>query len=211
MRDFTTAFPSKFLSDYQAGTMDWKYKGIPCLKNPIDLAVYLRLIWDMKPQGIIEVGSNAGGSALWLADTLRAYRLSSPVVSIDIRPPAGISDPQVTFLRGDVHNLGKVLTADFLAKIVHPWLVIEDSAHTFTGCSSALRFFAETMRKGDVLVIEDGVIDDLGLTEAYDGGPNRAVSEFLENNAGVFEIQTRYCDMFGRNATYNPNGYLRKA
>jgi cephalosporin hydroxylase len=210
MRDFKTAFPASFLSDYQAGTLDWNYKGVPCLKNPIDLAIYLRLIWDMKPQSIVEIGSNAGGSALWLADTLRAYGLSTHVISVDIRQPTVITDPKVSFLVGDVHNLGMVLTPDLLAAMVHPWLVIEDSAHTYSACSSALNFFAQAMQSGDVLVIEDGVIDDLGLTETYDGGPNRAIREYLAGGTAVFEIQTRYCDMFGRNATYNPNGYLRK-
>ena len=26
----------------------------------------------------------------------------------------------------------------------------------------------------------------------------------------VFDVATDLCDMFGQNATYNPNGYLRK-
>ena len=64
------------------------------------------------------------------------------------------------------------------------------------------------MRTGDVLVVEDGVIDDLGLTEPYDGGPNRAVAEFVAASPRTFRVMEEYCDMFGTNATYNPNGYL---
>jgi cephalosporin hydroxylase len=64
------------------------------------------------------------------------------------------------------------------------------------------------MRTGDVLVVEDGVIDDLGLTDVYDGGPNRAVEEFIAAAPGTFRVMEEYCDMFGTNATYNPNSYL---
>jgi hypothetical protein len=35
------------------------------------------------------------------------------------------------------------------------------------------------MSPGDVLVIEDGGLDELGLSEQHHGGPNRALSEFL--------------------------------
>ena len=209
MRDFKTSLPSAFLPGYHKGTMAYAYKGIACWKNPIDLAVYLRLLWDLKPGGVIEIGSNAGGSALWLADTLRAYGLAAPVISVDLTPPTGVADTQITFLSGDVHDLASALS-ERLADLPHPWLAIDDSAHTFSACSAALAFFAGAMLSGDMLVVEDGVIDDMGLTETYGGGPNRAVREFLASNPGIFEIETRYCDMFGPNVTYNPNGYLRR-
>jgi len=54
------------------------------------------------------------------------------------------------------------------------------------------------------------VLDELGLTGRYGGGPNRAIAEFLTAHPDAFEIDTRLCDMFGTNATYAPNGYLRK-
>ena len=60
------------------------------------------------------------------------------------------------------------------------------------------------------LAMEDGVLDELGLKERYGGGPNQAIAEFFESHPGLFEIGTEYCDMFGPNATYNPNGYLKR-
>ena len=58
--------------------------------------------------------------------------------------------------------------------------------------------------------MEDGILSELGLDEQYNGGPNRAIIEFFAQNPDCFDIETAYCDMFGINATYNPNGYLRK-
>jgi cephalosporin hydroxylase len=75
---------------------------------------------------------------------------------------------------------------------------------------AALELSAECMEPGDILAIEDGVLDDLGMREKYDGGPNRAISDFLSSHPESFRVATELCDMFGINATYNPNGYLRK-
>jgi cephalosporin hydroxylase len=208
MRSFKTAFSPELLQSVQAGTMAYTYKGVRCLKDPFDLAIYLKLIWDLKPQSLIEIGSNQGGGALWFADMLSIGGLGCPVVSVDKVPPSGFTDPRIAFLAGDAAGLGATLTPQLLAALPHPWLVVEDSAHTYDVTLAALRFFADTTAAGDVVIIEDGVVDDLGMGEAYDGGPNRAVAEFLETVPGVFRVLTQYCDMFGVNATYNPNAYL---
>jgi cephalosporin hydroxylase len=75
---------------------------------------------------------------------------------------------------------------------------------------AALRFFAERLMPGEWMAMEDGVLDELGMGEKYQGGPNRAIAEFFRDYPGVFEIGAQYCDMFGPNATFNPNGYLRR-
>jgi cephalosporin hydroxylase len=73
-----------------------------------------------------------------------------------------------------------------------------------------LSFSQNTCTGGDVLAIEDGVLEDLGMGAKYLGGPNRAITGFLKDQPDSFEVAKELCDMFGRNATYNPNGYLRK-
>src|SRR5260370_1280498 len=179
MRSFTTAFPPELLHTVQAGTMAYTYKGVRCLKDPFDLAIYLKLIWDLKPQSLIEIGSNQGGGALWFADMLSIAGLACPVVSIDRVPPTGFTDPRIAFLAGDAARLGDTLAPEMRAALPHPWLVVEDSAHTYDITLAAICFFADAMQPGDVLVVEDGVLDDLGMSENYAGGPNRALAEFL--------------------------------
>src|SRR2546423_4676220 len=49
------------------------YHGIPTLKHPLDFWVYQEIIWDTRPDVIIEIGNLYGGSTLALAhfcDTL---------------------------------------------------------------------------------------------------------------------------------------------
>lgn len=211
MRSFQTAFTRPGLKSYQVGVMSYTYKGIRCLKSPLDIAIYMRLIWDLKPPTLIEIGSHSGGSALLLADILGNMGCTNTeLISIDLKIPPGFEDDRIRFLKGDVCNLDSVLATQGLETLAHPWLVIEDSAHSYEGCKATLQFFEGRMKPGDMLVIEDGVLEDLGMAEKYNGGPNRAIREFLNARPNSFEIATEYCDMFGTNATYNPNGYLRR-
>ena len=209
MRSFTSAFTKTFLRQYQDGVMQYHYRGIECLRSPIDMAIQARAIWDLKPRTVIEIGSHAGGSALWMADLLQNYGFDVPVHSIDVTPPA-LEDDRIVFIEGDVTDLGPAFDRHGLMTAPRPWFVLEDSAHTYPCCKAALDFLSQHMETGDLLVMEDGLLDELGVSEAYEGGPNRAVGEFLTRNPGVFEIDQGLCDMFGPNATYAPNGYLRK-
>lgn len=209
MRSFRTFFAADQLAAYQNGVMTYRYRGVPCLKSPLDMAIYLRLIDENKPATLIEVGSKAGGSALLFRDIGRMLELPLQVISIDLQPP-DVHFDGVRFLQGDVQALAPVFQSNALYELPRPWLVIEDSAHTAQGCRAALEFFASNLREGEWLVMEDGVLTDLGMSDRYAGGPNAAIAQFFGQHLGVFEIGAQYCDMFGVNATYNPNGYLRR-
>ena len=50
----------------------------------------------------------------------------------------------------------------------------------------------------------------MGDEARFDGGPERAIEEFLAGSGGRYVIEERYCDRFGHNVTGNPNGYLRR-
>ena len=209
MRDFRTPFGSVFLEAYQKGTLSYQYKNIPCLKSPLDMAIYMRLLWLEKPKTIIEIGAKHGGSALLFSDLAKVMGLDCKIVSIDINPPL-IDVENVRFIQGDILQMEEVFDKNQLYAFPRPWFVVEDSAHTYSACARALTFFASRLQSGEMLAMEDGILSELGLTEQYEGGPNRAIHEFFVQNSDCFVIETMYCDMFGVNATYNPNGYLRK-
>ena len=209
MRSFKSAFPQDVLGPLQDGVMRYTYKGTPCLKCPLDMAIYLKLLWDLKPRTIIEVGSKYGGSAVFMADTAQTFGLNAHVYSIDLETP-DIVDERITFLQGDVNHLDKTFAPHGLSDCPHPWFITEDSAHTYAGCMAALHVFAAEMHKGDMLAMEDGILDELGISERYEGGPNRAIAEFLAAHPDSFELDTELCDMFGTNATHSPNGYMHK-
>ena len=58
-------------------------------------------------------------------------------------------------------------------------------------------------------MVEDGIINELGLEKKYNGGPLKAIKEFISQNSN-YVIDRKWCDFFGTNATFNVNGYLRK-
>ena len=58
-------------------------------------------------------------------------------------------------------------------------------------------------------IIEDGVLSELGYGESHHGGPLKAIEEIINNN-DEYKIDRSWCDFFGQNATFNPNGYLIK-
>jgi cephalosporin hydroxylase len=207
-RSFRSGLDGPTLERIQAGTLRYVYRGLPLLKDPFDLAIYLRLIGEMRPRTILEIGSKAGGSALWFADMATAHGLDVQVVSVDLRPP-GLADPRIRFLEGDALDLAPTL-AGLLKELPHPILVSEDSAHDLPTTLATLRFVDTYLEAGDRIVVEDGIVAQLpgDAYQRYDDGPNRAVAAFLGETAGRYRIDTDACDTFGPNFTWNPNGYL---
>ena len=116
----------------------------------------------------------------------------------------------IDFLEGDCRDLGCILGDSFLDSLPRPFLVIEDSSHQYQDVLKVLNFWEPRLTKGELLVIEDGVLDCLGLSEEFNGGPNRAIEEFFNSNPSSFEICQKYSDFYGKNATYSPNGWLLK-
>ena len=203
--------PPAALSTVQNGTMNYSYKGISTLKCPFDLALYSLLLWNLKPRTIIEIGSNKGGSAIWLADQLRAFAIDGHVWSYDLFPPVGgAEDPLVTFRFGDAGRLNDVVQHQELDQLPRPFLIIEDSSHERSHSLAVLNFFEPYMHVGEYILIEDGIVTDLGMADRFDGGPGAAIVEFLANHAQDWQIDTSYCDFFGENVTWNTNGYLKK-
>ena len=205
-----SSLPLDVLIPIQNATFLYTYKAIPMVKNPFDLALYSMLLWNLKPRSIIEIGSHCGGSALWLADQLRCFNVDGHVWSYDICPVLHVSDPNVTFAVGDAMDIGKFVTADNLAQLARPLLVIEDGNHQRSACLAILEYFDQYMYNGEYIVIEDGIVNDVGIADQFDGGPSAAIETFLERRGIEWEINSGYCDFFGNNVTWNVNGFLRK-
>jgi cephalosporin hydroxylase len=182
------------------------------LKDPFDLALYQMLLYELQPRTIFEVGTKHGGSALWFRDQSWAMGLYNSVVSIDPDPSQRCYEyaQGIAFVPADIREIHP--QSHFLRRIPsypHPWLVVEDSSHQYDVVSASLGLFGPEMIAGDYLVVEDGIMATIGNEHKYDGGPNRAVAEFLEEHP-EFQVDTTYCDFYGYNVTWAPNGWLKK-
>jgi len=212
-RSATTAdsdIPYDLLMKIQAGTMAYVYKGLPTLKNPFDLALYPLLFARLRPRSIIEIGANAGGGAVWMADQLAMLGIDAHVHSLDINPVTGVAHDRVTFHVGDGRQPAVSFPADFVARLPRPLVVIDDADHHYLTTRAVLAHFAPLLHRGEFILVEDGILGDMRVAADYGGGPKRAIDEFLAASRGSFETDRFYCDYFGRNVTWNVDGYLRK-
>jgi cephalosporin hydroxylase len=209
-RSHQSYIPLDQLNAIQKGTMAYEWKGVPCLKNPFDLALYQKLLWAQKPQTLIEIGSNKGGSALWFADMANILGFPMRVISVDIVPVEGVKDERIDFRVGDGRKLETVFSQQELASLPRPLLVIEDASHDYDQSLATLKFFDPVMNKGEYIIMEDGIIEAMQVGDHYQGGPSKAIDEFLAEAGERYEIDAGYCDYFGYNVTWNTNGYLRR-
>jgi cephalosporin hydroxylase len=205
-----SAIDYDLLMGIQQGTMAYRYRGIPLLKNPFDLALYPLLLDLARPRTLIEIGSYQGGSALWFSDQGRALGLELAVVSVDREVPQNVAAPNITFIEGDADALRDALSPTFMASLARPLLVVEDSSHLAGTTAAVLDFFDAWLKSGEYIVIEDGILTDMRVAAQYDGGPLRAIEAFLQRKPGRYAIDRDFCDYFGRNVTWNVNGYLRR-
>jgi cephalosporin hydroxylase len=204
-----SSLPKGALLHIQRGIMRYQYRGIDCFKCPFDLAIYQRLLWDTKPRTILEFGTWRGGSALWIADVMTTYCLDCHVHSFDISEVPSWTDPRITFRQGDVLQVAEVAPPGWVSNLPRPILVIDDAGHDFEMTTSILRHFGPLLRSGEYLIVEDSVAYEMGSDFQYDGGPRRALVEFLTGNKD-YVIDRSLCDYFGENVTWNINGYLRR-
>jgi cephalosporin hydroxylase len=201
--------PPRVLDAIARGTSRYSYKGVVALKDPFDLALYSLLIWRLKPRTIVEIGTNLGGTTLWLADQLVACEIDGVVHSLDLHPVDLPPNPRIRLHVGDARRMAECFPADWITAQPRPLLVIDDGDHTYTSVLLMLEHFGPQLRSGEYIVVEDGIVDDLAMSHKFEGGPRRAIAEFLARGA-PFEIDRSYCDFFGRNVTWNIDGYLRR-
>ena len=162
-----------------------QWRGRPLFKTAFDMSLYPMLIWERKPRTIVEIGSGSGASALWLADLLAAFGIDGRVQSLDIQPPE-VEHPRVTFTVGDCRQIESAFPPDRVADWPHPWLVIEDAHVNVAG---VLDHFHARLQPNDYLIVEDSL------------QKRREIGAFMDKYPGAYDVDTRYTDFFGRNAT----------
>jgi len=189
------------LSSFQpAFNARFGHKGLMNVKPASDLVLYANLIWELQPKTIIEFGAMQGGSALWFADQLDVLCDAGEVHSYDLVLD-GVSPrarhPRLSFHEVDLRDLS-TLDRKLIARMPHPWLVVDDAHANVAGLFEALD---DHMRPGDYYVIEDA------LAKA----PITWLAEFMRfAEQHGFEVDAHYTDAFGYNMTCAPNGWLRK-
>lgn len=182
------------------------YHGIPTLKNPLDFWVYQEIMWEARPDVVIEIGNYCGGSALALAHTFDAIG-QGRVIGVDSDGEKVVPEvrghPRIKLLTGEASTMlseveGSLNKDDRV-------MIIEDSAHTYENTLKVLEAYAPLVGVGQYFIVEDGICHH-GLDVGPQPGPYEAVETFIGTNEGFVVDRDRedYC------ITWNPKGYLRR-
>lgn len=184
------------------------YRGINCVKCPFDYVLYQMIINEVRPDLIIEIGTWNGGSALYLSDTMKNAGIHGEVHTIDIENRVQdyqiLKDPCIKRFTEGFLNYDLRLTR-FFKKI----LVIDDGSHHYEDCLDAFKMFNSIVSLGSYYIVEDSSVNVNGYVDYLGGGPWFSIQKIIEENPN-FEIDRKWCDFFGTNATFNMDGYLKK-
>lgn len=185
-----------------------QWLGFPLFKMPQDLITLSDIIWQIKPKLIIESGTAAGGSALFMASYCDAMGVGK-ILTIDIRPadrnyPA---HPRVAFLGGrssvDEGVLAEVqIYVDFYGG---PVMVILDSDHAAAHVAKELEAYHKFVTPGAYLVVEDTNVNGHPVLKEHGPGPREAMDEFLPTHP-EFKVDERVA----RWQLWSQHSWLRK-
>lgn len=200
------------------------YAGVPMSKFPEDLRVYEHLLWDAKPNVVIEIGAQFGGSALWFRDRLRTlagYTAAAEirVVSLDLdtsaaRANLGALDPRyeetIVFLDADVLDAQTPSRVEESLPASSVCFVVEDSAHIYETTLAALDGFARFIPPNGYFVVEDGCVDIEEMRGAPDWprGVLPAIEAWLETAEGSDFTVRRDLELYGLSC--HPGGFLQR-
>jgi len=194
---------------YNSGSRTWSdtyWLGTPAQKCPLDLWIYQELLHELRPAVIVETGTAAGGSALFLASICDLLGHGS-IVTVDVAPkPGRPTHERITYLTGsstapEIRKQVEELVGDSA-----PVLVILDSNHERDHVLEELRIYAPLVTAGSFVIVEDTNVNGHPVSPDHGPGPMEAVDEFLRSSA-EFSVDRRREKFF---LTFNPGGYLQR-
>ena len=203
----------RLFNDLPVWDATW-FLGHKLIKNPLDLWMMQQLMYETKPDFVVETGTFQGGSALYWAHILEGLGLDeAKVLTVDIQDvnEKASKEPlwkkHVEFFLGSSTDPAIVnrIRARVRGKKV---LVTLDSAHTRKHVLDELRLYGPMVSPGSYLVVEDTHFDAIPTHPERGPGPTSAIRTFLQEPAGrSFEIDSSREAMI---MTFNPGGWLRK-
>jgi cephalosporin hydroxylase len=202
-------------------TYNFSWLGRPIIQFPQDIIAMQEIIWQVKPDFIIETGIAHGGSLVFSASMLELIGGDGQVLGIDIdireRNRVEIEKhpmfKRITMIEGS--SVDKKI-----AKQVHDFaedkkqiLVVLDSMHTHDHVLKELEFYSPLVTKNSYLIVFDTAIEDMPDDMFPDrpwskgNNPKTAVWEFLKTN-DRFEIDKEIENKLL--ITVAPDGFLRR-
>ena len=178
------------------------WMGVPFHKNVLDAWIYQELVFKIKPDVIVEIGSECGGSTLYFAHLLDCIGKGT-VISVDIdRKAYKAKHDRIIEITG--HSSGEWVIERVKGicrgKVV---LINQDGGHSEDQVFRDLTNYAPLVSIGSYFIVEDTLLYPYaGLKE----GPLMAINKFLETNHNfVIDLE---CERYI--LTANVSGFLKR-
>lgn len=184
-----------------------KWLGVNLLKFPTDLWIYQEILFDKKPDVIVECGTWDGGSAFFLA-SLCDLMGKGEIISIDINFKESFpKHERVTYVTGsstseNIVSQVKKLIGSADKKV----MIILDSDHSKGHVLKELEIYSELATVGQYIIVEDSIVNGHPAFPDHGPGPMEALLAFLDKD-------DRFASDLSREkffVTQNPKGYLLK-
>jgi cephalosporin hydroxylase len=207
--DKTLEFARHWWESRQTTFFQNTWLGAPSLQNPFDAWVIQEIIYETRPDVIVETGTfGGGGAALWAS--LLAMVGDGTVISIDVEPNVSESamnlpvvKERVEFVTGSSVNpeVSESVGAKCAGKRV---MVILDSDHKAEHVTRELDTWSPLVTPGCYLVAEDGFVT--AVDDDFGEGPREAVERWLPEHPEFAVDAERERMLF----TFCTSGFLRR-
>lgn len=204
-RDPVTQFHKQYY-DSEVWRDDTAWFGVPTQKCPLDLWIYQELLYELRPDLIIETGTYSGGSAMYLA-SLCDLLGNGRIVSVDIAPQDPLPEhPRIEFVTSSSTDPAIVERLRGEAAASSTVMVLLDSDHSYAHVRDELAAYHSMVTPGSYLIVEDSNVNGNPVLPDFGPGPMEAIDEFLPAHP-EFEVD-EHCERFM--VTFNPRGFLRR-
>lgn len=205
---------------------NFSWMGRPIIQFPQDIMAMQEIIWEVKPDLIIETGIAHGGSLIFSASMLALLEICGEIekgevlgIDIDIRAHNKVAieahpmSKKITMFQGSSIDEEMIEKVHEFAKRGKKILVCLDSNHTHEHVLAELKAYAPLVSVGSYCVTFDTLVEDLpnNLFNNRPWGkgdnPKTAVREYLkENDSFVIDKDIENKILI----TVAPDGYLKR-
>ena len=199
---------------------NFSWMGRPIIQYPQDMIAMQEIIWELKPDLIIETGIAHGGSLIYYASLLELIGKGEVLgIDIDIRQhnraeiEAHPMFKRIKMLEGSSISKEMIDKVAAIAEGKQTVLVVLDSNHTHDHVLQELELYAPFVTLNSYLVAFDTIVEDLpndympGRPWRQGNNPKTAVWEFIKSHP-EFEIDKRIDNKLL--ISVGPDGYLKR-
>ena len=198
---------------------NFSWMGRPIIQFPQDIMAMQEIIWQVKPDLIVETGIAHGGSLIFYASMLELIGEGQVLgIDVDIRQHNRVEIEQhpmfkrITMIEGSSIDEEIAKQVYDLAKGKSRILLVLDSNHTHDHVLKELELYSPLVTKDSYLVVFDTVVEDMPEDFFPDrpwgkgNNPKTAVWEFLKTNKRFKVDKDIEAKLL---ITVAPDGYLK--